>query len=134
MSDKLHFPAFKQHRPQTNPHTLLAPHKRYLAVRARVPLALEPTIGGTAERSPLDKVQPSSLKGSVLFSTPIGAKSMRLGGRGRGADEGTVYNAGNKVGGSVLGVWGVGCRLGVLGWLTDYPSYAPGATLPAISV
>jgi hypothetical protein len=66
---------------------------RYLAVRARVPLALEPNAAGTGARSPLAKVQPGSLAGSVLFSTPIGQKSMRLGGRGRAADEGTVYNS-----------------------------------------
>jgi len=59
---------------------------------------MDRTVGGTADRSPLDKVQPSSLAGSVLFSTPISAKSMRVAGRGRGADEGTVYTgAGGKV-------------------------------------
>jgi hypothetical protein len=66
---------------------------RYLAVRARVPLAMERNAAGTGERSPLAKVQPGSLAGSVLFSTPIGQRSMRLGGRGRCADEGTIYNS-----------------------------------------
>ncbi|KIZ05539.1 hypothetical protein MNEG_2426 [Monoraphidium neglectum] len=57
---------------------------------------MERNLEGTAERAPLDKVQPGSLAGSVLFSTPIGARSMRLGGRGRGAEEGTVYDAAGK--------------------------------------
>lgn len=61
-----------------------------------MPLALDKAADGS-DRSPLDKVQPGSLAGSVLFSTPIGARSMRLGGRGRGAEEGTVYNAAGKV-------------------------------------
>ena len=69
---------------------------RYLAVRARVPLALEANASGTGERGALEKVQPGSLAPSVLFSTPLAQRSMRLSGRGRGAEDGTVYGSGGK--------------------------------------
>jgi hypothetical protein len=78
---------------------------RYLAVRARLSLAPEVSAspsglrlggggsgGGCSMRQSL-VVQPESLAGHVLYSTPLGAKSMRLAGRGALADEGTVYTS-----------------------------------------
>ena len=48
--------------------------------------------GGCSSRQSL-VVQPESLAGHVMYSTPLGAKSMRLAGRGALADEGTVYTS-----------------------------------------
>lgn len=44
--------------------------------------AMEANMLGTAQRRPIDRVQPASLAGSVMYSTPIGQRSMRLGGGG----------------------------------------------------
>ena len=88
-----------------NSHTLF-PYSlcRYLSARARLPVApaaLPLSFIGTAAAAPgteraaaAQAIMPSSLAQSVLFSTPIGQKSMRLGARARGCEEGTVYSTG----------------------------------------
>lgn len=44
------------------------------------------------------KLQPASLAGNVLYTSPLSARSLSLSGRGRLADKGTVYTT--KVGGT----------------------------------
>ena len=74
-----------------------------MSARARLPVApaaLPLSFTGTAAAPGTDRtaaaqaIMPSSLAQSVLFSTPIGQKSMRLGARARGCEEGTVYSTG----------------------------------------
>lgn len=61
------------------------------------------TFSGLAEsssvRSAMDAVMPDSLAQSALYATPIGQRTMRLSGRGRSSETGTVYS-GTKVGAS----------------------------------
>ena len=69
-------------------------------MRARLLHGPDPgDLGCSTERRAVDMIQPACLAPSPLYSTPIGAKSMRLGARGRGVDSGTVYKAVNRVGG-----------------------------------
>ncbi|MEW5308499.1 MAG: hypothetical protein WDW38_000454 [Sanguina aurantia] len=61
---------------------------------------LHPVVGGTfsglaeaaSVRSAMDAVLPDSLAQSSMFATPIGQRTMRLSGRGRSSETGTVYS------------------------------------------
>lgn len=49
---------------------------------------------GTAAKRPAGlRLQPASLTGSVLYSSPLSARSLSLSGRGKLADRGTVYTS-----------------------------------------
>jgi hypothetical protein len=66
----------------------------------------------TAGRRPgAVQLQPSSLAGSVLYSSPLSARSLSLSGRGKLADRGTVYTS--KVRGEPQPPLRSSCRLGV---------------------
>ncbi|GAX80456.1 hypothetical protein CEUSTIGMA_g7895.t1 [Chlamydomonas eustigma] len=71
---------------------------RYLSVKAKMPEAPPPppTYNGNTDRTAAQAIMPSSLIQSVLFSTPIGQKSMRIGARAKGTEEGTVYSTGKE--------------------------------------
>lgn len=51
------------------------------------------TGGSTSRRSAAVRLQPASLTGSVLYSSPLSARSLSLSGRGKLADRGTVYTS-----------------------------------------
>jgi hypothetical protein len=48
---------------------------------------------GTSRRAGAVQLQPASLAGSVLYSSPLSARSLSLSGRGKLADRGTVYTS-----------------------------------------
>jgi hypothetical protein len=97
---------------------------RYLAARCDDPLHLHSAAAGdagAASRRPGSAaagapgaaaaataarlIQPASLAGSVLYSSPLSARSLSLSGRGKLADRGTVYT-------TKVCVWvGGGCRV-----------------------
>jgi hypothetical protein len=91
--------------------------RRYLASRCDDPLLMGGKEGGgatsmTAGRRPgAVQLQPSSLAGSVLYSSPLSARSLSLSGRGKLADRGTVYTS--KVRGEPQPPLRSSCRLGV---------------------
>ncbi|WIA20953.1 hypothetical protein OEZ85_005292 [Tetradesmus obliquus] len=63
---------------------------RYLAARSNDPLAADKgSMGGS--KALAAKLQPASLAGNVLYTSPLSARSMSLSGRGKLADKGTVY-------------------------------------------
>lgn len=69
---------------------------RYLASRCDDPLLLDRSGGGQHPgrlRSGAVRLQPASLTGSVLYSSPLSARSLSLSGRGKLADRGTVYTS-----------------------------------------
>lgn len=71
---------------------------RYLASRCDDPMLLDrPSSGNAGRRAGGVRLQPASLTGSVLYSSPLSARSLSLSGRGKLADRGTVYTS--KVGG-----------------------------------
>lgn len=84
---------------------------------------LHPAVGGTfsglaeaaSVRSAMDAVLPDSLAQSAMFATPIGQRAMRLSGRGRSSETGTVYS-GTKVGRVADGRWALVTRVGGCGW------------------
>lgn len=65
---------------------------RYLASRCEDPLLLDRG-GGASRRSAAVRLQPASLAGSVLYSSPLSARSLSLSGRGKLADRGTIYTS-----------------------------------------
>lgn len=71
---------------------------RYLASRCDDPLLMGGKEGaaaamGTSRRPGAVQLQPASLAGSVLYSSPLSARSLSLSGRGKLADRGTVYTS-----------------------------------------
>eukprot|EP00775_Hariotina_reticulata_P006580 gene6580-6808_t len=64
---------------------------RYLAARSHEPLAADKQQGATASKPCSIQLQPASLAGNVLYSSPMSARNMSICGRGKLADKGTVY-------------------------------------------
>jgi hypothetical protein len=76
-------------------------NRRYLAALCNDPLAADKHKGPTA------KLQPASLAGNVLYTSPLSARSMSLSGRGKLADKGTVYTTRVSCFGCLLYVQGL---------------------------
>lgn len=64
---------------------------RYLATKYHDPHVADKSTAGTAARTATAKLQPASLAGNVLYTSPLSARSLSLSGRGKLADKGTVY-------------------------------------------
>lgn len=71
------------------------------------------TAGGVAGAGSTVRLQPPSLAGSVLYSSPLSARSLSLSGRGKLADRGTIYTT--KVNGWQAVWWDQGRRVRVGG-------------------
>jgi hypothetical protein len=88
-------PLKQQQRVYDTPGTVHCCGCRYLKSRCDDPMLLDrqnPT-GSASKRPGGVRLQPASLTGSVLYSSPLSARSLSLSSRGKLADRGTVYTS-----------------------------------------